>query len=100
MRTSVPATRAMAKGLDADVDCTCKATDFFLARPRASTGGRRARCTHRGAKIRTTLLFRHSHSHRAPEGFAKAHTAEKPDGLPPNGCSGLDDISSWLAARR
>jgi len=31
----------MAKGLDADVDCTRKATDFFLARPRASTGRRR-----------------------------------------------------------
>ena len=31
----------MAKGLDADVDCTHEATDFFLARPRASTRGRR-----------------------------------------------------------
>src|ERR1700733_5057594 len=33
------ATRAMAKGLDADVDCSFEAPDLFLARPGTSTSG-------------------------------------------------------------
>ena len=47
-RKLVPATRAMAKGLDADVNCTREAPDFLLARPRASTSDRRDNFDRRG----------------------------------------------------
>lgn len=45
----------MAKGLDADFDRAHEATDFFLARPRTSTSGRR-HDFHRRCDFRVFIL--------------------------------------------